>query len=170
MRAGAARNCKSREYQITAGWKPAFQLIESQLYAPAQEPFVFYHCHYKPRTSHQSSAGGEVPSMARCLALPHRCHLPLGRLLRLQLRAEGHLGSAGSRVTSSAHQCKKFRGEIPRGLKRVWLGHVFSLVELAFSFRIFISRKQRSAETGTKEGFSSCLSLQFPVPRTFLVP
>jgi len=55
VHAGAAQNGRSKEYQITAARKPEFQLIESQLTAPAQEPFVSKCCDHKHPANCQSS-------------------------------------------------------------------------------------------------------------------
>lgn len=125
----------------------------SQLYAPAQKPFVSKHCNYQPPANHQSSPAHTGPGMATHLTLPQKCHLPLGTAGSLvQLQGEVHLCSTGllcKVISMSVEEVQRWDTE-GKDLKHVWFGLVFSLVELEFSFRIFISRSRHQQNQALK--------------------
>ena len=147
--AGVVRNRRSREYQITAGWKPEFQLMESRLHTPAQEPFVSKRCNYKPPTNTASSAGSAAPSAARHPARPRR-GCGLGRAAPCRSAPAWHrLVRKGLGTSARGVERCDTNG---KGLKRVWSGHAFSLAELAFSSRVFVSRGRDQQNQALKQG------------------
>lgn len=113
VHAGAARNRRSKEYQITAAWKPAFQLIGSQLNAPAQnllsQNTVITNLLQTtrapglrvPSTALELQAGSRSSTQEEILAQPHKWVLGVSvqdqrwdvRRKGLKLARSGHVNS-----------------------------------------------------------------------------
>lgn len=146
MHAGAAQNGRSKEYQITAAWKPEFQLIGSQLTAPAQEPFVSKCCDHKPPANCQSSLHTQYP-LTRHPELHKDCN-------------------SVSRSPRYWHISPRLKVRYKR--KKPQTGLLWANEYLPFSSSDFVPGEKQNQQNHTlQQGFISCWCPCFPAPQTF---